>query len=219
MFKLAGIIISVVLVFGTLFLNKPMCHLFGLTGKVAFLNSRILFWLCLALLFVYARKIEKQKLLLWTENSYGFNGYLKYTTLLLLTLLGSMLLFSIIFAVLKLPRESSELEKIIRFFDGNLFLIITTCITAGVVEELIFRGYLVPRLELLFKNRYLAIVISSVLFGLLHFGYGTLLNVIGPFVIGLVLAQHYYTYRNIKMIIFVHFLWDFMLLMLKTKVS
>ncbi|MES2763763.1 MAG: type II CAAX endopeptidase family protein [Bacteroidota bacterium] len=196
-----------------------MCYLFGLTGKAAFLNSRLLFWICLILLCFYVRKIEKQKLLLWAENEYSFTGYLKYTAILVFTLLGSVILFSIVFHVLNLPRDSSELEKLMKLFRGNLFLIITTCITAGVVEELIFRGYLLPRLEFLLKNKYLVIIISSVLFGLLHFGYGTLLNVVGPFIIGLVFAHHYYQYRNIKMIIAVHFLWDFILLMLKTNLQ
>ena len=58
----------------------------------------------------------------------------------------------------------------------------------GFTEELAIRGYLLPRLELIFNNSWTAILISSVLFGLLHFGYGTIINVIGPFFIGLVFA-------------------------------
>jgi membrane protease YdiL (CAAX protease family) len=214
----AGILISAILVFGILIINKPICHLLGLTGKAAFLNSRILFWIGLALLFCYTRKIEKQKLLLWRDQRYTFIRYLKSISLLLLTVFGTVISFSIIFYILKLPYNSSEFEKVMNFFRGNLFLIIFTCVTAGVVEELIFRGYLLPRLELLFKNKYLAIGISSLLFGLLHFGFGTLINIIGPIIIGFVFALHYHEYRNVKVVIIVHFLWDFILLMLKTNV-
>jgi hypothetical protein len=80
--------------------------------------------------------------------------------------------------------------------------------TAGVTEELIFRVYLLQRLELLLKNSYLAIFISTVLFALLHISYGTISNVTGPFIIGLVFAIHYWKYRNIKFIIIFHFIWD-----------
>ena len=93
---------------------------------------------------------------------------------------------------------------------NNYPLLIFTCLTAGITEELVFRGYLMPRLQLFFKNNYASIVISSLLFGLMHVGYGTIFQVVGSMMIGLVFAIHYQKFRNIKILIFCHFFWDFM---------
>jgi membrane protease YdiL (CAAX protease family) len=44
-------------------------------------------------------------------------------------------------------------------------LLVFTCLTAGITEEIIFRGYLLPRLEIL-KNKNLSVIISSLFFDL-----------------------------------------------------
>ncbi|WP_194140249.1 CPBP family intramembrane glutamic endopeptidase [Flavobacterium hungaricum] len=120
-----------------------------------------------------------------------------------------LLLFSV-------PKESMALNNALLLFKKSYFLLFFTCVTAGITEELIFRGYLLPRLEIVLKNKISAIVLSSILFGLMHIGYGTLLHIIGPTVIGLVFAFQYEKYRNIKILILCHFLWDLLILTLKT---
>ena len=84
--------------------------------------------------------------------------------------------------------------------------------TAGVVEEFIFRGYLLPRLQLFFSSKHWPIVIGAILFGLAHFRYGTIMNVAGPIILGLIVGYHYQKYRNIKVLIITHFLYDFVVL-------
>jgi membrane protease YdiL (CAAX protease family) len=113
--------------------------------------------------------------------------------------------------------ESEKIKELTIIFKSNSWLLLFTCLTAGITEELIFRGFLMPRLELLLKNRNLAIALSSILFGALHFGYGTLLQVIGPICIGFALAIHYYKYRNIKIVIICHFVWDLLVILNKTS--
>ena len=107
------------------------------------------------------------------------------------------------------------LDELMKIFRNDPFLMVFTCVTAGFVEELLFRGYLLPRLALLFNNSLVAVIVSSVLFGLMHFGYGTVINMVGPFIIGLVFAIYYWKFRNIKVLIFCHFTWDLMALLLK----
>jgi membrane protease YdiL (CAAX protease family) len=97
----------------------------------------------------------------------------------------------------------------------NHWLIFLTALTAGIVEELTFRGYLLPRMVSIFKSPAMGIIVSSVIFGLIHFGYGTVMQLVGPFFIGFILALYYYKYRNIKVIIFVHVVWDVMAIYLK----
>jgi len=68
---------------------------------------------------------------------------------------------------------------------------------------------------LLLKNSYLSIIISSIIFGFLHFSYGTFIQVFGTFLMGLVFAIHYNKYKNIKIVIACHFLWDLSILLIK----
>lgn len=210
-----SIIISVLL--PVLALYSPLLFKnLGISKEIQFYISRFAIWISLLLLFFYSLKIEKQPFLLWKETNYTFPSFTKALVITFIKLFVAVYLTSLLIMLFKITGESAVLQKAIALFKKSYFLLFFTCITAGITEELIFRGYLLPRLELLFKNKIPAIIISSVLFGLLHIGYGTLLNVIGPIVIGLVFAIQYEKYRNIKILIVCHFLWDLLLLTAKT---
>lgn len=85
---------------------------------------------------------------------------------------------------------------------------IFTCFTAGVTEELIFRGYIMTRLSLLFKNNYMPIILSALAFSALHYGYKSLRELIFAFLIGILFGTYYQRYRNIKVLIAAHFMVD-----------
>ena len=212
-----GIIISIGLFFAALFGTKALKLLFSLSDESTLLISRIAIWLALGLLFVYARKIEKQPILLWVEKKYSFGYYFISVIVTLLAVVAVLIVFSIIWTLLGFKKDSDSLNKIIEIFRHNHFLVLLTCLTAGITEELVFRAYIMPRLQLLFNKTYISIIASSVIFGLIHFGYGTALNVVGPFIIGLVFAVHYYKYRNIKILMICHFLWDYVVIILKIR--
>jgi membrane protease YdiL (CAAX protease family) len=95
--------------------------------------------------------------------------------------------------------------------------LVFSALTAGITEELIFRAYIMPRLLIFFKNAYLPIVVSALFFGLMHVSYGTLMQVLGPFYIGVIFGIYYYKFRNIKVLIVCHFLWDLIALLVKTR--
>jgi membrane protease YdiL (CAAX protease family) len=114
----------------------------------------------------------------------------------------------IISAILHHKEKSNQVVQLTEIFRHNKFALIFSAFTAGFTEELIFRGYLLPRFEIIFKNSYVAVFISSLLFALMHFGYGTIINAIAPFIIGAIFAIHYLKYRNIVFLIIFHFLWD-----------
>ncbi len=174
-----------------------------------FLVSRILLWFLLAGFIYYAYKIEKTKLLLWEERKHPVPIYIAFTFGTLFSVYLAVALVSVILRKLNLITEGS-LQTITDIFAGRHLLIVFTCITAGVTEELLFRGFLQPRLELLFRNKAVAIIGSGLCFALIHFGYGTIQNVVGPFVIGILFAIHYSFFRNIKFLILFHMLWDVM---------
>ena len=191
--------------------GTKLLSLFGLDhpSTIYFFCNRTLFWVCLGLVWWYTARVEKQPLLLWTEIRRSAVHYVG--ALILLPLVISFCLAIVntaIFMVTHKIEHSEVLERMVRFCRVHPFLLFYSVVTAGVTEELLFRGYLLPRLERFVRNRGLAIAISSLLFGLGHFRYGTIQNVLGAMVIGLVLAVYYDRYRNIKMMILFHILWD-----------
>ncbi|TDP02514.1 CPBP family intramembrane glutamic endopeptidase [Flavobacterium sp. 245] len=210
-----SIIVSVLLPVLALYSHLLFKNL-GISREIQFYISRFAIWASLLLLLLYAAKIEKQPFLLWKETEYSFTDFAIALFKTFVKLFVAVYITSLLIMLFKVTAESVVLEKALALFKKSYLLLFFTCVTAGITEELIFRGYLLPRLELLFKNKIPAIIISSVLFGLLHIGYGTLLNVIGPIVIGLVFAIQYKKYRNIKILIICHFLWDLLLLTAKT---
>jgi membrane protease YdiL (CAAX protease family) len=83
-----------------------------------------------------------------------------------------------------------------------------TAITAGITEELFFRGYVMSRLALFFKNMHVQVLISAVLFCAIHIGYHHWGEIIFTFLLGLIFGYHYQRYRNIKVLMVVHFIVD-----------
>lgn len=80
--------------------------------------------------------------------------------------------------------------------------------TAAFGEEVVFRGFMLPRLEVLFANwkfaTVLAVILQAVIFGLLHYSSG-LVVVISAGVIGLVFGIAFiFGKRNLWPLILVH---------------
>src|SRR6516162_9536810 len=82
-------------------------------------------------------------------------------------------------------------------------------ITAGICEEILFRGYALERLQLFTKNIWMAGLVGTVLFTLAHAPrYGFQPDLIGVFVIGAILSIVYIWRRNIAGCIALHWLID-----------
>jgi len=171
------------------------------------LYSRLFFWLWVAVLYVYAHKAERTDFLLWKDKVYGFWFYPASFGALYLLKIGTGIIGTIpkLFGYHDDPRVLIQMLTVI---SQSMPLVLFGAITAGVTEELIFRGYLVPRLELLFKNKYMPVIISALFFSLMHYRYGSVMQTIFTFCFGIVLAIHYQWYRNIKVLILSHALVD-----------
>jgi membrane protease YdiL (CAAX protease family) len=195
---------------------SPFLHLLGLSqinGTILFI-TRILYWLCLLLLWFYSTRIEKQDLLIWKEKEFKIRVYVISVVALYLVLLGGMVLVQMLLSLAHLAKKSDIMPVLVNILRENKVLLVFTALTAGVVEELIMRGYIQPRLQLIFKNPWASIIISSLAFGLLHYKYGTAINMAGPFFIGLIFSVYYWKFRNIKVLIACHFLWDLVALLI-----
>lgn len=108
-----------------------------------------------------------------------------------------------------LPSESITLGFLgpVSSLDRLGFIILS--ITAGICEEVIFRGYGISVMERLFKHKGIALILSSISFMSLH----GLASVPWPFliqyfIVGLVLGFIYQKYRRLEILIIVHFLLD-----------
>ncbi len=184
-----------------------------------FFFTRIVLWSVLPIIYLYTRFIEKGKFLLWKDKKYNFSFYLiAIISLYFICLFGGGFL-NMIIVITTQDKISPKLLKLQAIFKNNYPLIIFTCLTAGVVEELLMRGYIQPRIQKIYNNSIIGIVLSSLLFGILHSTYGTLGQVIIPFFIGLVFAIFYKKYYNLKILIVCHFMYDFISLMMMNFIN
>lgn len=87
----------------------------------------------------------------------------------------------------------------------NWFWIVAIPVVAALTEEIFFRGFLQPRIGLF---------ASSILFGIVHIGYGTVLQVVAPFLLGLLFAYLYLKTKTLWAPIAGHFAFNFVQLTL-----
>ena len=206
---IAGILLAVFLIICITTSFFGLVHLKNLGAEISFWISRSEFWILVLIMFLYARKVEKKPLLLWKEKKKKPLFYLLSIIIVLIAVVILTTVLSILEKTIGMTQNNTAVAKMIAILCGNKLLLLFTCLTAGVTEELIFRGYLLPRLEILFKNKWVAIIISALLFGLAHGGYGDLNRMLVPLVIGIIFGYYYSRYRSLTVLIICHFLIDF----------
>ncbi|MEA3189921.1 MAG: protease family protein [Thermoplasmata archaeon] len=99
-------------------------------------------------------------------------------------------------------------------------LVVAVATAAAVGEEVFFRGWMIRRLEEAGARRglslrgaqVLAVGVSSLLFGLAHFGYGTPLQVILPGALGVLFGAIVVRGGSLWTVIVAHFVYDFVAL-------
>ena len=209
---LLGIFLAVCLFTFSLFSIKifKLSGVAGISEESSLIISRLLQWFCLLILFVFVSKIEHQKLLLWRPKKTSAKFYIISFFLLIVSIFIAVIILKKIESMYGLTENSERLKTLLHIFRNNTPLFIFTVFTAAVIEELLFRGYLIPRLEIFFKNVYLPVIISSILFGLVHIGFHNTSQMINTGFIGLITAIHFAKYRNIYILIIVHFAIDIM---------
>lgn len=84
-------------------------------------------------------------------------------------------------------------------------------LVAAIIEEIVFRGYILNNLLSSMKNKYLALLISSVLFAFVH-GLNpnlNLISIINLVIAGLALGITYVYTKNLLFPIFMHVSWNY----------
>ena len=159
-------------------------------------------------ILLYKFRVNKNKLLLMIKdyikkiNIKELGGVV--ATQLCLSMGISLLLIGIVYFTLpnmlnNLLSESSVSE--VSTYGGLFISMLITVVSAPIMEELFFRAIIFKRISRKF-NIYIGIVISSLVFGLLHIE----LAVIGAFIFGIVCCILYIKYKNILIPMTVHFL-------------
>lgn len=103
---------------------------------------------------------------------------------------------------------------------SNLITLVFYCICIGIYEEFLCRGWLqnefIERFGNDRKGVIKSIVISSLIFGLMHLSnmsvqntFDTILQIINALAMGMLLGSIYYKSNNIWTVIVLHALWDF----------
>ncbi|UKB81950.1 CPBP family intramembrane metalloprotease [Chryseobacterium sp. MEBOG06] len=212
-----GILLTFVLLAAAMLYIFPVINMItGIKGitAVSFFLTRIAIWIILLITFLYTYCIEKGSFLLKEEKKYPIAFYIKAIIgLYFICLIGGGCI-NVVLHLLIQENMSDKLSQLSSIFKNNYFLIIFTCFTAGAVEEFLMRGYIQPRIEKIYNSPLLGVLVSAILFGILHSTYGTIGQVIVPFFIGIVFALFYKAYSNIKILIICHFMIDFVSLMM-----
>lgn len=147
------------------------------------------------------------------------NNYKKYISkYIIIYLIGVLLMIignTIISKITNQSLSGNEIQIRERITNYPLIMIFSTIIYAPIIEEIIFR----KSIKNIFKNKYLFIIISGLIFGILHITNFKDLNEILysiPYIImGLDFAYIYYKTNNIFTTITFHFCHNLILLIIQ----
>jgi membrane protease YdiL (CAAX protease family) len=130
----------------------------------------------------------------------GVPGDLKtnvlYAVIGFLALLGVLIVMSLVFTMLGFNDEA----KVADVANGlPLSVLAIAVLVAPISEELFFRGFLSTRI---------GIIPSALIFGLLHVAYGSVVEITGAFLIGIVFALTFQKSKSIIPVIVIHLVYN-----------
>jgi uncharacterized protein len=99
-------------------------------------------------------------------------------------------------------KEMTEFFLGVTTIGGLLFNLFMIAVMPAIGEELVFRSVLQPLLARLFRNAHVGVILSALVFSLMHFQF---YGLIPRFVLGLFLGYAYLWTRSIWIPIFMHF--------------
>ncbi|OGY40357.1 MAG: hypothetical protein A2570_03725 [Candidatus Brennerbacteria bacterium RIFOXYD1_FULL_41_16] len=85
-----------------------------------------------------------------------------------------------------------------------LFVILLGTLLSAFLQEIIFRGYYISRLELISKNRFFLTLWPTIIFSLIHIPFNNITLVIFTFILGVIYANNFLKYRNLISLIISH---------------
>ena len=163
--------------------------------------SGILTVLFLYLIFKLPKKDIRNE---WKLNSFAFRDILKPCVLTFsLSSVFSLLTLNADIENSRLIASSAEYYSSMVPFLGTVLMILNLLVIAPIAEELALRGIVYTRIEKE-SNHIVAIIVSAVLFGLMHFMAGGIILVAGTAIMGLVFGLLIYKYKSLWVCIIAH---------------
>lgn len=206
-YAIIGILFSIIVFFITVNSLKSIRTFFAIENiEVDRILSLSAFWGIFLVIYLYAKFVEKEKFMLFSEEKKSAKFYILSAILLPIAFLTIAVITSKILSSLGFSLGGERPYN--DFYQEKPLYIWLTAFTAGICEELIFRGYILSRLTKICKSNAVVVIISAVLFSLAHYNYGTLVMLINPFWFGLISSIFYLKYKNIKALIIAHILID-----------
>ena len=163
--------------------------------------SGILTVLFLYLIFKLPKKDIRNE---WKLNSFAFRDILKSCVLTFsLSSVFSLLTLNADIENSRLIASSAEYYSSMVPFLGTVLMILNLLVIAPFAEELALRGIVYTRIEKELKP-IVAIIVSAVLFGLMHFMAGGIILVAGATIMGLAFGLLMYKYKSLWLCIIAH---------------
>jgi len=166
------------------------------------INRSIIFIITILYIYIFRKYIDNESLI-----SMGFTLRKKGKDILHGIALGFVLM-AICFVFLLLTNQIKIIE--IQFDPIALLLFFVIFFVASLIEEVLFRGYLLNNLMKSF-NKYYALIITAVLFSIVHLAnpYLSVLVVFNLLLIGYLFGIYYIHVKNLWFSIFLHASWSF----------
>ena len=185
----------------------------GITGQTQiqdFVNKNILGMTIvsgmLTVLFLYfwfkipKKDIRKE----WKLNSFALRDLIKVCLLSFsVSSVFSLLTLNVDIENSRLIAVSAQYYSSMVTYMGTILMVLNVLVIAPVAEELALRGIIYTRIEKELKP-IVAIIVSAVLFGLMHFMAGGIILVAGAAIMGLVFGLLMYKYRSLWLCIIAH---------------
>ncbi|MDS0527273.1 CPBP family intramembrane metalloprotease [Clostridium sp. SHJSY1] len=151
------------------------------------------------LIFILTNTFGKLR---WKKNTYKKVNKKLLLFIILLILVFRLLFDAYIYPLVSLLPENEVLNETSELLEHNLlYLIISACFYAPIVEEVVFRGIILGGLLKKYSPK-IALPISAFLFAFAHLN---LQQGINAFLLGIVLGYIYYKTKSIYLTIFGHF--------------
>jgi len=156
----------------------------------------------LAMFFIWEKNLST------TLKSIGFPGNLKKN--MMYSAIGLFAIFATLFVVnyLSLYFGFNDQEKVLeKVADLPTAILVVAVLVAPIGEELFFRAFLLTRIANWIAP-WAGILISSLIFGLVHFSYGSIMELVGVTLIGIILAIIYLRAKSITPCLAIHMIYN-----------
>ena len=175
------------------------------TGLGKLLGGEVLWWVAVVVVLLYVALVERKPFSSVGFRRPGWRDILIAIGASVVSIAGIVLIYSLLFPALHLHINSSAFQGIAQTPLWYRVLLVTR---AAVAEELLFRGYPIPRLEELSRSRLFAALISWAAFTYAHLSYWGAAQLIIAGWGGLLLTVLFLWRRNLWVNMIVHWLTD-----------